>query len=130
MSQKFGLEEPMLEAVFDDRKAREWVDEAEARESYRSGIKRPHARAELARRWKVGFWTLTNFRRGRLKDLRGTMRDRIRAGVIREIEQEISRLTHDLELARRSGARLSDNEIFEISAALETARSLMNGGAK
>ena len=63
MRQKFGLEEPMLEAVFDDRKARE---------SYRSGIKRPHARAELARRWKVGFWTLTNFRRGRLKDLRGT----------------------------------------------------------
>jgi hypothetical protein len=118
MSQKSESNEPManMSAL---------VQDAEVRESSRAGTKKPDARAALANRLGVSKWTLTNFLRGRLKDLRGATRDKIRAGIIRELEGEIGRLTHDLEMARQIGACLSDDEIFEVAAALEKARTLM-----
>ncbi len=120
----------MLSVMFDDQKAREWVDGAELRESQRSGVKRPKARETLAKEWGVSFWTLTNLLRKRTKGLRGETRDRIYAGVLLEMQQEINRLNHEFEMARQAGARLSDDEVLEISTALAQARALLKSDAQ
>lgn len=118
MSQKLESSGPML---------RQLVDDAEVRTALRLGAKRPVARAALARQWGVSFWTLTNFRRGRLKDLRVAMRDRIQAGLASAIESEIRKLEHELTLVRKSGATLPDAKILQATIALEEARAFLKG---
>jgi hypothetical protein len=118
MGQNLESNKPMLRGL---------VDAAETRIAARTGVKRPVARAALAREWRVPFWTLTNFRRGRLKDLRSGVREHIRAGVIRGIETEIQRLQHDLLVARQSGAALPEAQILQASVALEQARAFLKG---
>jgi hypothetical protein len=118
MSRKLESNEPMLRAL---------VDEAELRTASRDGVKRPIARATLAQKWGVSFWTLTNYRRGRLKDLRGEMISRIKAGLISGIESEIRKLEHDLLLVRQSGSTLSEANILQAEAALEQARKFLKG---
>lgn len=129
MSQNLESNEQMSPAAIDEKSIRDWVDEAEWRMASRHRIKRPFARAILARNWGVSFWTLTNFRRGRLKDLRGATRDRIQAGIIREIEHEIQRLEHEIVLARHCGADLSETKISQASVALEQALAFLEGDA-
>ncbi len=116
MSQKLGSNKLMLRGL---------VDAAEARVAVRDGVKRPIARAMLAREWGVSFWSLTNFRRGRLKDLRIGMLDRIKAGIVRGIESEIRKLEHELKLVRQSGLSLSETKISQAFAALEQARDFL-----
>jgi hypothetical protein len=128
MSQIRESEKPMITAVFDDERAREWVDQIEVREGVRAGLKRPDARASLARKWGVSFWTLTNWRRGRLKDLRGAIRDKIHAGIVHELKSEITRLSDDLSLALQCGASPDSDAIVEAKVALHRARELLQGG--
>lgn len=118
MSQIRESNKPMLRVL---------VDAAELRTASRDGVKRPVARAALARQWGVSFWTLTNFRRGRLKDLRGVMHDRVKAGVVAGIETEIRKLEHELNMVRQGGASLSDAKILQASVALEQARKFLSG---
>ena len=120
MSQKNGQEKPMTSITFETQ-IRKWIDASELRESLRSGTKRPHARATLARKWNVSFWTLTNIRRGRLKGLKGEIRDKIWSGVIREYETEISRLTHELQLARACREAPHSDEIIALESAISKA---------
>jgi hypothetical protein len=116
-----------MHAAAENQTIREWVDAAERREAARLGVKRPFARAWLARNWGVSFSTLTNFRRGRLKDLRSATRDRIQVGIIHGIEHEIQRLEHELVVVRQCGPRLSETQISQASAALEQARGFLKG---
>ena len=118
----------MITAVFDEKKAREWVDQIEVRECVRDGLNRPDARESLARRWGVSFWTLTNWRRGRLKGLSGTVRDKIHAGIVHELKREMTRLSDDLSLALQCGASPDSDAIVEAKVALHRARELLQGG--
>jgi len=127
MSQIRKSDEPMVTAVFDDERARKWVEQAEVREGLRTGQNRPAARASLARKWGVSFWTLTNWRRGRLKDLRGAIRDKIQAGIVHELESEITRLTDDLFLALQGGASPDSDAIVQAEIALRRACELLKG---
>jgi hypothetical protein len=127
MRQKIESDEPMSLVSINDQTLRELADAAEVREASRLGLKRPLARARLAGEWKVSFWLLTNFRRKRLKDLRGTVRDKIKSGIVKGIEREIQRLEHELVLVRQSHADLSENKIVQAAAALEQAREFLKG---
>ena len=118
MSQELESNKTMLRGL---------VDAAEFRTASRDGVKRPVARAVLARQWGVSFWTLTNFRRGRLKELRGAVYERIKTGIAQCIEGEIRRLEHELFLVRESGIELSETNIFKAEAALEQARTFLKG---
>lgn len=116
MSQKSESSKPMLRGL---------VDAAEFRTASRDGVKRPVARAGLARQWGVSFWTLTNFRRGRLKELHGVVYDRVKAGVMQCIEVEIRRLEHEIVLVRKCGSTLSEANILQAETALEQARTFL-----
>ncbi len=87
------------------------------------------ARKEAASMAGVGHGTIENLLRKRVKTVAGWVRDRLRDAVIRGLQLEIQRLTHELEMARRSSARPDDDEILAAEAALETARALLKSGA-
>jgi hypothetical protein len=106
---------------------REWARRAEKREGARLNQPLSAARRSLARKWGVPYWTLTNWHRGRLKDLRGVTRDRIEGGILREIESEIQWLTHELDLLRQSGIGEGDGRNHALKTALSALRGLLDG---
>jgi hypothetical protein len=85
------------------------------------------ARVALANRAGVSCSTWRNLALGRLKRLDVWMRDRLQAMLVRELEAEIARLTHDLENARRCGSHLASQHISEIETHLRAARQIMSG---
>jgi hypothetical protein len=87
------------------------------------------ARQNVARRLRVGVGTFENLVRDRVKRIDATIRDRLQELLVSELEQEISRLTHELEMARQSGAHPASQHVGEIETYLEKARALLRGEA-
>ena len=87
------------------------------------------ARQRLADKLKIGVGTFENLVRGRVKRVDAAIRDRLHALLVRELEAEITRLSHELEIARQCGAHLACEQVGEIETHLAKARSLLNGGA-
>ncbi len=94
------------------------------------GLSLTTARQALARKLKIGHGTLERLVRGRVKRIDASIRDRLQALLVRELEGEIARLQHDLEIARQSGAHLASLEVGEVETHLAAARALLNGGAR
>lgn len=90
----------------------------------------PLARQNLARKLRVGVGTIEHLVRGRAKRIDASIRDRLQALLVRELEQEIARLTHELEIARQGGAHLASDEISEVQTLLAAASSLLNRSAR
>lgn len=88
------------------------------------------ARRSLAAKLKIGIGTFENLVRGRVKRIDATIRDRLHALLVQELEAEITRLTHELENAQRYGARLDSEQVGEIEAHLQKVRALLKGGAE
>lgn len=105
--------------------ARQWVEMLETTDARKTGGSSGEARQRVARRLGVSPGTLENVKRGRLKGLRVWVVDRIREAVVREIEAEIARLVHELEIVRQAGCDPRDPDFLAAAAALETARALM-----
>lgn len=85
------------------------------------------ARESVARKLRIGVGTFENLVRGRVKRIDAAIRDRLQALLVRELEQEIARLTHELEMARQGGSHPASQHIGEIQAHLAQARALMSG---
>ncbi len=85
------------------------------------------ARLWLAEKLKTGTGTVRNLIRGRVKRVDETIRDRLRALLMREIEAEIARLQHELEIHRQGGHHLASDEISEIESHLAAAKAIMTG---
>lgn len=105
---------------------RRWADGLVSREASRAGTVKPLAVRSVARRIGLAPGTLANVIRGRAKRLTAATVQAIRGAVIRELEAEIARLTHELELARASGADPRSDQIAEIETLLNRARVLLN----
>lgn len=108
-----------------DDQAADWTELIERLERSRSGCTRAQARVSAARLVGVSPGTLENIERGRGKGVRHWVTEKIRAAVIRALEQEISRLEHELELARAGGARVDCDAVQRAFAALDQARRLI-----
>ncbi len=88
-----------------------------------SGV--PTARRSLARKLRVGVGTVENLVRGRVKRVDAALRDRLRALLVTELESEIARLSHELEIARQAGAHPSSDEVAEAETYLARARAIL-----
>lgn len=100
----------------------------ERREAARSGsVER--ARERIAARARIGVGTLENIIRMRVKRIDAAVRDRLQALLIHDLETEIARLTHELEVARQSGAHLTSASISEVETHLARARDLLASSA-
>lgn len=91
-----------------------------------AGQSAKEARSSLARELRVPKGTLENLIRGRLKRLDAWLRDGINRLVLRELEKELSRLSHELETRRRSGAHLASEQIGEVETHIEALRRAMS----
>ncbi len=85
------------------------------------------ARLALGEKLRAGTGTVRNLIRGRVKRLDETIRDRLRALVMREMESEIARLTHELEMLKQCGHHLASHEICEVETLLLRAKAIMRG---
>lgn len=103
---------------------REYARQLEDREMAR-GRKLQEARAAVANRAGVPPGSLENLRRGRLKDLTTFLKKKIRAALIRELEQEAARLDHQLTILRATGVDPRENVVAQAEAHLRAARAAL-----
>jgi hypothetical protein len=108
--------------------ARAEVRELEEREM-RRGYKLPDARKRVAGRVGASPGTFRSLALGRLKKFDAALRDRIRALLIRELEQEVGRLAHEIETHKRAGARANSSAVGEAETHLEAAKALLRDAA-
>ena len=126
MSQISESNEPMSNGLTDDQ-IRKWIEAAEKREIARTGLNKPEARMSLARSLRINYWSLVNVIRGRIKGLRGDLRDKIKTGIMRNLESEITRLESELHLVRKCSSGLCESNILQAEACLEQARKFLSG---
>lgn len=87
------------------------------------------ARQRVAGKLRIGVGTFENLVRGRVKRIDAAVRDRLQALLVRELESEMVRLTHELAMARQSGAHPASQQVDEIEAHLAAARALLAGSS-
>lgn len=95
----------------------------------RRGVDVPQARADVASELRVSAAKIERAEKGRFKQVSAFFYERMRALVIREIEKEIGKLSHELDIARQAGVGATDPAYQEAAAALAMAKNLMRGGA-
>lgn len=101
----------------------------EDREAARVG-KLPIARQSLARRIGCAPGTLETLRKGRLKRIERWLHEKLEALLIKEIEAEIRRLSHELETYRLArGDAAGAPQMAQLAAAIENAKRLIGGAA-
>jgi len=118
------MDKSSMNAVASDLQAQEWARSLEDRERARSSLPLQGARKIVARHLGIAPGTLENLRRGRIKGVRAELLERLRACVVGELETEIDRLNHELEMARAGGHRASAGEIAEMAAEVVRLREI------
>jgi hypothetical protein len=121
-----GTKQPMNALAYSDD-TRMIARLLEDREASRLGKLEP-ARKVIARRAGCAPGTLESLRKGRLKRIERWLHDKLEALLVRELEAEIQRLTHELEKART--ARSSDpdaQKLARLADVVAQAQRLMEG---
>lgn len=106
---------------------RDWSRSLEDRTARALGVPVTDARRSLSRRLGIAPGTLETLRNGRLKRLTTAVADRVRAALIADLETEIARLTHELEMARQTGVDPRSADLDAVASALDQARTLLRG---
>lgn len=119
-----GISKPMTPAAYVDA-AQGWARELEDREARRTGMTVAEARKVVANRTTVAPGTLENLRKGRLKAVAAHVFERLRTGVIAELEAEVMRLEHELTVLRQTGSHPGSDEMAEVEAGLAKAREAL-----
>lgn len=90
------------------------------------GLSRVLAYRDVARRVRVGAGTFENIVRERVKGVDGLVRDRLTDVFVRELQLEVTRLTNELAVARKGGARIDPQRIGEIETHLAQVNALLS----
>lgn len=114
----------MIATTYVDQ-ARDWTRTLEDREAARSGATLREVRPVVARHAGVMPGTLENLRNGRLKSIAAHVYARLRAAVIRELENEVRHLEHELISLRATGADPRENEVAAVVANLAQVRAAL-----
>lgn len=99
-----------------------WADRLESIEIARTGLPRKTIRPIVARKAGVALGTLENIRRGRVKDPRASVVERIRSALLREIESEIRAHEHEKQTLIQTGADPRSPSLQEVDAGLAALR--------
>lgn len=124
-----GKFDEMSSAALPDEKLREWTGWLESQRARREATTIPFARRSVARDVGVAPGRFERIRAGRVKGVSQWFFERVRALVIREIESEIRRLTHELEIARQSGCDPRALDMGEVETHLAALRRIIKGEA-
>lgn len=93
-----------------------WARFLEDREAARTGLPVKTARSAVSRRLAMARGTLENLRKNRLKAIAAHWYERLRAGVIAELEAELRHVEHDLAIARQTGLDVGAGGVFSLEA--------------
>ncbi len=96
----------------------------------RAGLDVPAARRAIATDLHVSPSKVERAEKGRFKSVGAWLFGRVRGLVIREIENEIQRLTHELEIARQCGSDPRSFDTGAVEARLAEVRRLLSGEAQ
>jgi hypothetical protein len=105
----------MTAAAYTDR-ARGWARALEDREAARNGMTIADAREAVSRRLAVPAGTLENLRKNRLKAIAAHWYEKLRSGVVRELEAELRHVEHELNIARQIGLDPASGEAHALLA--------------
>lgn len=93
-----------------------WARFLEDREAARTGQPVKTARSAVSRRLAMSPGTLENLRKNRLKAIAAHWYERLRAGVIAELEAELRHVEHDLAIARQTGLDVGAGGVLSLEA--------------
>lgn len=110
-------------------RARDWAVTLEDRERARSGSKLPDARRAVAERIAVPAGTLRNLRLNRVKGIAVHWYERLRAAVVHDLQAEMRRLQHELDIHRQTGSHPASNEVAAVVADIEAVRLALGLGS-
>lgn len=87
------------------------------------GTNRDYARETVARETKLPLGTLQNIAKNRTMGVRGRIAEMIRKTLMKQIEREMQRLNHELQILIRRGTDTRSDEMAEIVSLLDRARN-------
>jgi hypothetical protein len=96
----------------------------------RNDIPRREAVKVVSRHTGISAGTIENLERGRLKNVAGWQRDRLRAQLIKELHHEIMALETELQLTRMASDRPDTLGIAEVESAIAKAKQILAGEMK
>lgn len=108
--------------VTDAERFARYVEDAEAT---RLGVKLSEARPVVARRLGASPGTLENLRRGRLKIIPNFLMARIRSEFVAVLQSEVTRLEHEIALARQTGMDHRENDLAAAQTQLVAAKKIL-----
>lgn len=100
------------------------IENAEAR---RLGVTVTAARPRVAQRLGVNPGTLENIRRLRSKVVPSWLMARIRSEFVLVLQREITRLEHEITLARQIGMDRRDDDLASAETQLHEAKKILSG---
>lgn len=112
-----------VEAYLDQ--AHDWTCLLEDKEARRAGLTVNEARPLVADRIKVPAGTLKNIRKRRLKAIAVHWYERLRAGVVKELHEELRQLTHEVHLLTSTGVHPASGEMAEVQKDLARVRKAL-----
>lgn len=124
MTREKGEFHPMSVTAFDEQ-ARTWLRMAEEAKARSAGLSVQQARKPLSRDLGVTPSRVERISKGRFKSVPAWLYERIRASMIRALQEEMARLEHELAVARLCSLAPDEDEVFAAKAAVKAARSLI-----
>lgn len=107
--------------------ARNWARRLEDREKQRPGLSSiEEARPIVARKTGVPKGTLVSLRKNRLKAIAVHWYEKLREGVIRELEAELRHVEHEIQIARQSGVDPRSSHLQSALASEARLRQALN----
>lgn len=114
-----------VSALMDVEIAEDWVDILETVAARRAGLSRAEARPALARRIGVPQGKLYSLARRRLKDVSNRLLNKIGNGLIAELQAELARVEHDLQIRTQIGDRPDSGEVLSLASRREKIREAL-----
>lgn len=110
-----------MTAVDSLREAHDWAELLEKNEARRTGLTRAEVRPIVSRKTGVPESKLYSLWRRRLKDT-GSWKERLKAAVVRELQEELARLQHEKGLLTQSGAHPSSGAVAAVAQDIAAVR--------
>lgn len=112
--------------------AEDWATALERLEAQRSGESRSRVRPVVSRKTGVAVGTLYSLARKRLKTITNDTLRRLGNGLIAELQRELGRIEHELQVHTQIGTHLDSGEVLSLVQSREKIRTALglSGGEK
>ena len=105
--------------------ARNWAAILEEREARRGGVSRTDARKVVARKAGVTPGKLYSLARNRLKEVSNATLRGIGGALVRDLQNELARVEHDLAIHTQIGVGIDNGETLSLLASREKIRAAL-----